>query len=339
METRRANMAQERQTRLRDQGTIAVQNRVADETHRSNLANELIKTEANRISSIDAATRQFSASETQRSNLAREQLTREANSETVRSNRAQESLQARNLTEQNRSNRANERIRSEANLIASRNQQETRRSNLANESIRRSANAINQQQADTNRLNYYVNLQNANTASYQAETQRLGHYENVRHNSAVETETNRSNLANEQIRRDTNAINLSLGQANVSLRQQEIANNYQLGLGNLAVAQRNAQTNAGNLLEQRRSNINRESISRQQLALDSQVKLYQNQTNRLSVTNQQRQAAAAQAEINRHNRYSELYQRRDTDSQVSRRRVQNVVDAGTLGYKLISLFL
>lgn len=225
-------------------------------------------------------------------------------------------------------------------------QQETRRSNLANESIRRASNAIQQHQAETQRLNYYVNLQNANTNArnasvneYNAETSRLSHYESQRHNLASEQEMNRSNLANESIRRDANNINYSLGVGNLNLRQQEISNNYQLGLGNLAVAQRNAATQQRIANETERSNRAIESLKaitqQQQFTLGQRANSIQQQ---VADQNYKVNLRRTEEQI-RHNKASERNDQRQTASQNIRRMTQNVNDSFGTIVKLIDLFM
>lgn len=145
--------------------------------------------------------------ETRRSNLAKE-------AETARANRAKETEDHRanvaRETETSQHNRATEKTADYSNVINQahyeRQDAEAIRHNIADEQIRHDLNIIN--------ATHYQRMDD----------------EQRRSNLAREKETNRSNIAQESIAQDTNAI-----------RAQQVLNDYRIGQGNLINAQRNTQ--------------------------------------------------------------------------------------------------
>lgn len=121
--------------------------------------------------------------------------------------------------EQIRTNQANEAIRGQTNAINAQHYErldrETRRSNLANEDIKWSQIGLGYQQLSEQYRHNVANELNAQNVLD----------ESIRHNFANETETNRSNVSSEDIRRTTNLIS---------------ARNADTQRGQLEVAQRNA---------------------------------------------------------------------------------------------------
>lgn len=78
--------------------------------------------------------------------------------------------------------------------------QEEARSNRANEAIKYESNAISAVANDINRRNAETNALNANINLMNAQTRENEHWETVRANLAREQETIRANMANEQIK-------------------------------------------------------------------------------------------------------------------------------------------
>lgn len=151
------------------------------ESRRSNLANEEIKRESNRITQShyqgDEAIRSRSNDISAEANLITQGHYQRMDSETVRSNKAKEKLT------------------SEQNKIASRNAD----TNALNAETNKGNLKVNQQlanirgyEAETGRMNVAVNQQNANTNLLNAQ-------ENIRHNKTNEIETHRTNVVNEQL--------------------------------------------------------------------------------------------------------------------------------------------
>lgn len=178
-ELERSNRAQERETERSNKARES-------EQHRSNTAQENLTAQRNANDFYLGSKNYY---ETVRSNKAREQLNSKSIDETVRSNRARES-------EQRRSSLARE--------------SEDRRSHLANESISRQKVGVDSRNATTNRMNAITNAYTATTrAINDAKSIDLGLrnlQEQARSNRQKELETHRSNMANEVIRAQSNAI-------------------------------------------------------------------------------------------------------------------------------------
>lgn len=341
-------MANERLTQSRDFKSDQVSRLSLNETQRSNLANEAIRGEANRIASIDAATRAFSAQETQRSNLARESLQSQQNVETKRSNQARERLTHEANLEVNRSNRANERINSERNLLTKQANEETRRTNLANEGIRRQANANQQYANETGRLNYYVNMRNANTAVYNAETSRLSHYENVRSHQANEYNQSVANsIANDRnaIQQQFNAVSLGLQHRqqdmNYDIQRRQITNQSAAN----AINAYNAQTNRSNYYvnQQRVSNdlylgIQNQNTQRYGIITGAKTQRAAQQTSRYI---SQQNIAQQRRELDERKRSNQVKERNETIKTIGGLVNTSIQTANSVfgnAAKLISLF-
>lgn len=140
---------------------------------------------------------------------------RVAEAEMYRHNLATERLDNATLSETQRTNMANEGIRAQSNAITAghygRMDAETYRTNVANEGIKSNMNAIT--------MAHYLRQDT------EAST----------HNRNVEAETNRSNLANE---RNTALAN--------KVQDKWVTGKLNEGQQNVAIANRNADTNAAN---------------------------------------------------------------------------------------------
>lgn len=114
--------------------------------------------------------------------------------------------------------------------------QEQKRTNRANEAIGWTNAEVNQQNADTNRLNYFVNAQNADTNArnadinaYNAETNRLNYGVNVQNaqSNRMQAQAALQNADSNRMNAYTNRFNYGINARELGIRQaaQDLAEN------------------------------------------------------------------------------------------------------------------